>query len=1057
MSLPIRILHLTDFHWDAKHSKDQELIVRELKSDIRTITPDRKIDLVVFSGDLVNRGSSADDFASAKRALFDDLRDSFDLTDADFVICPGNHDVDREIAREQQYLEAGLKAELQNTNKLNEHIDRYISSRFAEDDSNRRLTHFNALTRSTYNLNAKSQSNYVDCVVRETRHGRVGIALFNTAWRSTGAGDVERYQLLLGERVVSKAADDLSECSIKIAVMHHPLDWLAPWDAKSSQIPLFINFDLVLFGHVHETMPTLTHNPIGECLLAQGGSLFAGREYYNGYQVIDISREDGLAIDVYMRSWFNAPRRGFGPAENICKGGQKQFRFAAGEPSSRKLQVTELLAVQAATDEMANNHLRTLQLRKTAAFDDSFTCPPLSYQTEDELRQLRPKAYKSSLIELSQFIDHRGTVVICGARESGKSTIALKIAKDILRSDGSSLRIPVYANFSTMKSYETLEKLARSHFNVLNLDISAKRVLSNHRCVFIVDNVSLADHQKIDRLHKLIKETNGIHDWIIFLDSFELLSRDKIEKEFGPVKPVFIQPFGRTEIRELVTKISSAPSHANNEVDTIIKLMNDNELPRNPYIVTLLSSVIGNLSADAAINEATLLDKLIDRLLNKQDPTNIIRSSTDFAGLNIFLEQIAKWLSEENGVLSENDLLSRLAQYLSERGIQEPASSLLAVFTSVGLLERLGDELAFRYRSFEAYFLARHAARNKTFIPKLLEDVAILTHSKVFSLLCDLSRKDSDLLEYLEVVVLELHPPLFEKADKASFIQSALAGSFENILDDRLGDIEGGPASVSQIDETHDFQDRARSALAAQMQRNDDVLKNDGPDEERLKPLLRAAGYLEAWRVWGRAISSLDFVELSVRKPSLVRLLDHWARLATVISEAGFNFLTDIAKQAEKDGKQFSPKMQYHLEYIARVGMPLSSARQVFSHIGSSSIHQLLIETFDELDLNTSEALGAACMLIRQKPAGWAGRVKRFIDARVIRGNKGIVQYFMLEALYQEYYQHQLSTQEVREVEDLLAHLLSHAGFVNQRKAAILHRIETNRPKVELLTRDIRR
>jgi predicted phosphodiesterase len=704
-----------------------------------TITKDSKVDLVIFSGDLVNRGSDAESFEGAKLLLLDNLRDFLGLTDNDILVCPGNHDVDQKAIEAHPYIEPGLRAELSSSANLNRHIEKYFSLSVAEDEANLRLSNYFLFSRKYYHHDAVFTSNYVDCVVKSTRLGKIGFASLNSAWRSTGAGEIERNLMLVSERVVDSAASHLKDCVLKIAVVHHPLDWLATWDAKAVRIPLFVNFDLVTYGHVHEDMPSLVQNTIGECLLAQGGALYLHREYYNGYQLIDVSLAEGLDVKFRMRSWFNQPRRSFGAAENICANGFKEFSLRRGADSqSRKVSVAELFAIQSSIDEAANSHLQILQLKTQLAFEQSFTCPPLSHQPESELIGLRPIDYKNKLIQFNDLLNEDGVMVISGARESGKTTIALKIAKESLRSDVGELKIPILVNFASLKTYDSFENLVRRHFSSLNLDISARRITENHRCRYIVDNVTLEDQDKIARLQGLIQQSQGKHDWIIFLDKVDLLSREEMAKEFHSTRPaVFIHPFGRGEIRALVSKVSVSSGNGLSEVDTIIQLMDDNDLPRNPYIVTLLISVLANIAIDAVINEATLLDKMIDLLLNKHDPSNIIRSSTDFAGQNILLEQIAFWFSENSEALNENDLLGRLAQFLKERGIQEGAGSLLEGFIRAGIIERRSDEIMFRYRSFQSFFLARYAARNKTYAPKLLENLAILKHRKEFSLLCD--------------------------------------------------------------------------------------------------------------------------------------------------------------------------------------------------------------------------------------------------------------------------------------------------------------------------------
>ena len=71
MTIAYRLLHLTDFHWDAKTGEDQKLVVDKLLEDVRDLTANRKVDVIVFSGDLVDKGSNSDDFEQAKALLLD--------------------------------------------------------------------------------------------------------------------------------------------------------------------------------------------------------------------------------------------------------------------------------------------------------------------------------------------------------------------------------------------------------------------------------------------------------------------------------------------------------------------------------------------------------------------------------------------------------------------------------------------------------------------------------------------------------------------------------------------------------------------------------------------------------------------------------------------------------------------------------------------------------------------------------------------------------------------------------------------------------------------------
>lgn len=118
-----RILHLSDLHWRENTKADQEIVVNALLKDLADITQDRRPDRIVFRGDLVYSGSESSGFGAAKAEFLDRIRDSLGLSDDSILICPGNHDVDRKKALEDNYLEIGLKNELISRDSLNEHLD----------------------------------------------------------------------------------------------------------------------------------------------------------------------------------------------------------------------------------------------------------------------------------------------------------------------------------------------------------------------------------------------------------------------------------------------------------------------------------------------------------------------------------------------------------------------------------------------------------------------------------------------------------------------------------------------------------------------------------------------------------------------------------------------------------------------------------------------------------------------------------------------------------------------------------------------------------------------
>lgn len=98
----MRILHISDFHLsndDANIAKSQK-IVDGLIEAVKTANEEYPIDLVIFSGDAINKGGEGfaslnDGFLSFQTILVEPLMESLHLPLTNFIWCIGNHDIDR--------------------------------------------------------------------------------------------------------------------------------------------------------------------------------------------------------------------------------------------------------------------------------------------------------------------------------------------------------------------------------------------------------------------------------------------------------------------------------------------------------------------------------------------------------------------------------------------------------------------------------------------------------------------------------------------------------------------------------------------------------------------------------------------------------------------------------------------------------------------------------------------------------------------------------------------------------------------------------------------------
>jgi predicted MPP superfamily phosphohydrolase len=309
----ITIIHLSDLHYDNSKPNDTEIVLKALLRDLDHFPV---IDFILFSGDLVNAGDKKDDFEKAFQTFIKPLLKKTNLNEDRFFIVPGNHDIQRESIDE--ILEEGLKVLLKDRDRLNSILDREIKNNFQHIE---RLDHFNDF-KTRFNLKNTISSNKLFSTHKIDKENIcIGIACLNSGWRASGKGSGhDKGKLLLGERQIDTALNDLKECYIKIALQHHPLDWLNEYDQGNAEERLSREFDIVFCGHLHNSNSRLIQHFENKTILVQSGCLYEDRSHYNGYSVVCFDANNGKGT-IYFRSYFDG-RRVFDKAIDKCPGGK---------------------------------------------------------------------------------------------------------------------------------------------------------------------------------------------------------------------------------------------------------------------------------------------------------------------------------------------------------------------------------------------------------------------------------------------------------------------------------------------------------------------------------------------------------------------------------------------------------------------------------------------------------------------------------------------------------------------------------------------------------------
>src|SRR3954453_6946315 len=210
MSHGISIIHISDLHFDQSDKKDSDIVVAALLQDINQQRDNGvRFDFILFSGDLVQSGGSTASYAHIASNFARELAAAARVPATHVLFCPGNHDIDRSIVRRDNYVEAGLREILKDRCAINTFIDAHTDISVLESlpPPLLRLESFYKLIWGKERTDRVILNPFLDAYQFDIRGASVGVACFNTAWRTTGEAEgVDYGHLILGERAVDMAA-----------------------------------------------------------------------------------------------------------------------------------------------------------------------------------------------------------------------------------------------------------------------------------------------------------------------------------------------------------------------------------------------------------------------------------------------------------------------------------------------------------------------------------------------------------------------------------------------------------------------------------------------------------------------------------------------------------------------------------------------------------------------------------------------------------------------------------------------------------------------------------
>lgn len=283
-------VHISDFHFKPEFKDDYEKndMFDKFIIDLSSIKKEiGQIDFLFITGDIAYHGNSNEYeiFDPYFKRIIDVLQIELNRV----IIVPGNHDVNQPKASKPSRLTV---KDITDQNKV---VDLFKD----EDDLNLIFSKFEDFSDYYTHVYGKDSTKIYNHHFFEDIGGHpVEIFALNSAWGCDEENGNRIGEVLVGKSQIDDMMLQKKNATIKIAVLHHPLEWLKGFDNDYVSGILHDYCDFILHGHLHKERVILTNSLIGNVRILSVGSMNISSRHGKTYGVVtfDLNTRTGKTI-----------------------------------------------------------------------------------------------------------------------------------------------------------------------------------------------------------------------------------------------------------------------------------------------------------------------------------------------------------------------------------------------------------------------------------------------------------------------------------------------------------------------------------------------------------------------------------------------------------------------------------------------------------------------------------------------------------------------------------------------------------------------------------------
>lgn len=838
----IRILHFSDLHINGNY--DQNTVLKCFLKDIEN----NKFDLVICSGDIAAKG----DFSKKENILgfFKELKRI--VGNIPIVTCPGNHDVN--LNKRNKIFNDLFNIE--NPKKANEFFDGLYL-----DPNDQLLTHlkdYNEIAGEINELDLNNKIFFTKKIIINNK--KIGVASLNSSWLTKGGGRADHGNLFISRRQVERAHDEIEDCEIKIAIFHHPLEWLNHEEKSYIQSSLVNKFNLAFCGHIHDNNVSLIATNIGNMFTSNTGCLYQTREFFNGYSIVEINDQ---CINVTAREYFDR-REVFDISSRFSEDGKSSFTLEKKNCKSLNLVSGELLR-QIST----NANTKLLSINSGVAPQELsfiFVEPPLSYKDEKTHYASKGKKEvdkKISLIKLENLYGSKNNILFLGKRESGKTTLLNYIISNKFNYIYNSTEIGIVVDLASARTPDknlTLNTIIMGALNFLEGTLNKSQIvdlLNSGKVLLGFDNLNVNSENDLNVLKEFINKYNQCFYIAVAQEPEINLKNHKYEEELFK-EQIYIHSFKKKETELLVQKWFNNDIEAGrSNLRVVKKLIDQLNVPSTPFLISMLLWVVEKEKNNSNLfNEASVVQVLIEGLLNKFGETKK-REVFDSTNLSHFLKEFAYLLDTKGKTsITIGEFDNFKISYFNEKGL-EPNENFRKDLVDKGIIYSDTANVSFKFDCFRAFFLAEKFNTDEN----IWED--IILNKKIHSYAVE--------FEYYSGIYRDRHNLL-------KILHESMKGIFDDLNLNQIEVDTNGLISTNLFGGVPEHLEENSSIIESEIEiPNKASIDHSASREKSVKPeTSEHYNALVALRTFAAVVRNSELVAFDIKKHALDDLFNYW-------------------------------------------------------------------------------------------------------------------------------------------------------------------------------------